>query len=63
MRFKKEGSPFTNFDKFDFTGIRQFADRLREDKRNLSEEEKEQNKKQKEEMNRNFGFAIVDGKL
>lgn len=59
-RFEKEGR-FTDFNIFDFMPIKLHFEKIREDKKNMSEEKKAEIKAHKEELNRIYGYALVDG--
>ena len=47
-RFNHEIPKYSDFNKFDFANIKLYAEKMKEERKNISEEEKEQNKKFKE---------------
>lgn len=60
-RFIKEKTKYTDFSKFDFNNIKIHMEKLKEERKNRSDEEKKKEKEKKDEINRNYCFAIVDG--
>lgn len=59
-RFLEETN-FKDFNKFDFTNIQLCQEALKEEKNNLPDEEKKRIKDKKEELNKQYIYAIVDG--
>lgn len=59
-RFIKEKTPYTDFDKFDFTPVKTFRE---EEKKKVTDEDKLKAKERKKEQDRLYGYAIVDGKI
>lgn len=59
-RFEKEGK-YTDFSEFDFAPVKAHFEKVREEKKNLTDKKKAEIKASKEELNKFYGFAIVDG--
>jgi|JI6StandDraft_1071083.scaffolds.fasta_scaffold07579_8 DNA topoisomerase-1 len=58
-RFEREGR-HTDFNSFDFLPVKLHIEKLREEKKNMSEEKKAEIKAGKDELNRFYGYALVD---
>ena len=58
-RFEREGR-HTDFNSFDFLPVKLHIEKLREEKKNMSEEKKTEIKASKDELNRFYGYALVD---
>jgi DNA topoisomerase-1 len=51
----------TDLNKFDFTEVKLVMEREKEERKNKSEAEKGKQKAARDELNRYYGYAIVDG--